>query len=123
MIELATIAVSQDEPCFGLYELDYNSGLPLPEGGFHRYQIILVIRDDKQAEAWIDMGSAVNWESVDQFRIPGGVRDPKTGRIEILHTVAELRGIADFLRVRPVFDKRELGEYNSRENRVPFWWH
>jgi hypothetical protein len=103
-IELATIVVSDDEPCVGLYELDYQSP---GSRGFHRYQILLVIRDDRQAEAWIDLGLTSNFKA-DQIRIPGGIRNDITGRFDIVHTVGELRDIADTIRGNPPFCKREL---------------
>jgi len=108
-IAIATTHYSKDEPCLGLYEMNLQSA---GSKGFHRYQILNVIRADKVAECRIDLGPAKKFKA-DQFRIPGGVIDPKTGKGEILHTVGELRDIADKLRSRDCCDKRELAGTNN----------
>jgi len=65
-----------------------------PDGtGWHRYQIISVVRDDRLAEYQEDLGPRENF-SADEFEIPGGVWDSLTGKGEILHTVAELQAYA-----------------------------
>ena len=69
--------------------------------GFHRYQIITVVRNDELVEWHHDMGPATKFKGIDQFRIPGGVRDERTRRIYIEHTVGELQDIANQLRTRP----------------------
>jgi hypothetical protein len=108
-ISCATNVVNLNEPCFGLFEINLQSP---GSRGFHRYQILYVVRGDKLSEAWLDMGLAKKFK-VDQFRIPGGVADGETGRIEICHTVGELMDIADFLRINRPFDKRELVKVNK----------
>ena len=107
-LAIVTTHYNIDEPCLGLYEMN----LPVPGKGEHRFQILNVIRADKIAECRIDMGLSKKIKA-DQFRIPGGVIDPKTGRGEILHTVGELRDIADKLRSRDCCDKRELAGTNN----------
>ena len=93
-----------DEPCLGLYEVNLQS----PDyRGFHRYQIINVMRGDKVTEMRRDMGLAKNYK-INQFNIPGGAQDERTGRFYIEHTVGELIDIADYMRTHPSFDKREL---------------
>jgi len=87
-----------DEPCYGLYELNFQSP---GNKGFHRYQIILVIRGDRLAEYRQDMGLAKKYKG-DQVRIPGGVKDETTGRITIVHTVAELQELAEYIRAMPL---------------------
>ena len=65
-----------------------------PDGtGWHRYQIISVVRDDRLAEYEEDLGPREGF-SADEFEIPGGVWDPATGKGQILHTVAELQAYA-----------------------------
>jgi len=107
---IGTNYVLKDEPCLGLYELNYQAP---DNSGFHRYQIILVIRNDRPAEYRKDLGLAKKFKGVDQLRIPGGVRDKATGKIAIAHTVGQLMDIADQLRAKPLYDKKELVGVNS----------
>lgn len=72
-----------------------------------RYRIYLVVRDDRLAEHFEDLGPSKNFKGVDQIQIPGGVREP-SGRIFIEHNVAELVSIAHELRHSRTFDKSEL---------------
>jgi hypothetical protein len=107
----ATLEVSFDEPAFNLSELVQ----PTPSSGPHRFQIILVVRGDSLAEYRLDLGPANDF-STPEFRIPGGVVDEVTGRGEILHTVGELKDIADMLRQRaaPQVQARDIwGEYHN----------
>lgn len=85
-----TLTVSDDEPCVLLAELDLQSP---GSRGFRRYQILIVVRDDRPAEFRTDMGPPTKEESI---RVLGSIEN--AGRIEILHTVAELREIADHIR-------------------------
>jgi len=80
--------------------------------GFHRYQIIYVMRGNKPAEYRRDMGLAKDFKA-DQLRILGGVKDDVTQRFYIEHTVGELREIADQRRGNSLFDKRELVQVNN----------
>lgn len=97
--------ITDDEPCLGLFEMNEQA----PDSrGFHRYQIIYVMRGDKPAEFRIDMGLASKWKGKDQFRIPGGVWDYAMNKYDVVENVGRLRGIADILRDEPLFDKREL---------------
>jgi len=80
----ATTVLFPDEAAWNLSEVNLMS----PDGrGFHRYQVITVVRDDKLKDAHIDMGNEKQYNAM-QFRIPA------LG----CHTVAELRNIADYLR-------------------------
>ena len=107
---VGTNYVLKDEPCLGLYELNYQAP---DNSGFHRYQIILVTRNDRPAEYRKDLGLAKKFKGVDQLRIPGGVIDKASGRMHIVHTVGELIDIADNLRFqKSIFDKRELAKVN-----------
>jgi hypothetical protein len=56
-----------------------------------------VIRNDTLAEHRVDLGPRDAFSAA-QFRVPGGVVDDATGRFHVLHTVGELRDIADFQR-------------------------
>lgn len=95
-----TIAVSDDEPCLELREV-----VRMAPGnkGWRRAQIITVVLNDRPAEYAQDLGP--RWRfNAQEFRIPGGVVDERTKRIEIEHTVGELREIAQKLRagdIRP----------------------
>ena len=110
---LGTTYVKSDEPCLGLYELNYQSP---GSKGFRRYQIALVMRGDKgdqPAEYRKDLGTAKKFKGVDQFRIPGGVRLP-SGRYDICHTVGELMDIARDLRAgKTLFNKLDLVGVNK----------
>jgi hypothetical protein len=92
---LGTNVVSFDEPCFSLKEII----APAPDSkSLRRYQVLKVIRHgDKLAEMRRDLGPARGFQAT-EFVIPGGVADPQTGRVEILHTVGELVDIADLIR-------------------------
>ena len=91
-----------DEPCLGLYEMNMQS----PDyRGFHRYQIIQVMRGDRPVEMRRDLGLAKSIKA-NQFRIPGGAEDD--GKFYIEHTVGELVDIAEHMRGNPSFDAREL---------------
>lgn len=97
----ATLDISLDEPCYLLSEQNLQS----PDSrGWRRYQIITVLRPDltisggyRKVEYREDLGPARSF-TVDQFNIPGGVQDYGTGRIEIFHTVGQLREMANKLR-------------------------
>ena len=92
---ISTLYISPDEPCYELSE----TNLQQPDGrGFHRYRVSYINRYDKLISFWEDLGPAENYAGVDQFRIPGGVHDELTGKYMILHSVGELRDIADWVR-------------------------
>ena len=101
-LSLATFYILQDEPALSLVEMNLQS---LGSRGWHRYQIIRVIRNDRPAEFREDMGLATAF-TAGQFRIPGAVIDGKTVYLE--HTVGELRGIADYIRAFPLVHPQEL---------------
>ena len=94
-LRLGTDKVSPDEPCFQLSEVNLQSP---GSRGFHRYQILLVVRGDQIAEYRLDLGLASRWKA-DQIRIPGGVKNGN--RYHILHTVGELQEIAAKMRDMP----------------------
>jgi hypothetical protein len=96
-IRFGTTFINEDEPCLGLSELDLQSP---GAKGFHRYQVVYVMRADKPAEYRKDMGPSKNFKH-DQFRIPGGFYDSDVDRYYVEHTVGELRQIADDLRAHP----------------------
>ncbi len=97
-----TETVFDDEPCFCLSELIKHN---LTGTAWHRYQIIMVVRNDRLAVFQEDLGPQEIFQRygglTPEFRIPGGVINNDTGRCEILHTVAELQDIADWLRLAP----------------------
>ncbi len=108
-----TNVVSEDEPCLGLFEMHLQSPC---SRGYHRYQIIYVMRGDRPAEFRRDMGKAANFKGVEQFRIPGGAYDETTQRYYVEHSVGELVEIADRMRLRPTFDLRELLQVDRVRN-------
>lgn len=86
--------VSNDEDCFNLAEVN----LPAADSkSVRRYQLIYVMRDQRVAECRVDLGPRESFTAA-PFQVPGGVYDEATGKFEILHTVGELRDIADFQR-------------------------
>lgn len=99
MLEIGTNYILPDEPCFNLSELNLMSPT-----GWRRYRIYVVMRNDKLTRYLEDMGASKDFKH-DQIRIPGGVIDGK--KIYIEHTVNELRGIADQMKLTS-FNKREL---------------
>lgn len=90
--------VSPDEMCFGLSEVNIVPGNG--ELGWRRVQKVFVNRGDRLAEHWVDMGPVSEWPSAEAFGVPAWVADPRTRKIEPLHTVGELRDVADVLRAR-----------------------
>lgn len=84
----------------GLYEIHEQSP---GSKGFHRYQIIQVIRDGQIAEWRRDMGLAKNFKGVNQLRIPALLE----------HTVDELIDLADELRGQTKIDIKDLLKLDS----------
>ena len=115
----ATVDVHLDEPAFNLTEVN----LQAPDNsGWRRYQIIFVVRGERMAEYREDLGPKESF-TADSFRIPGGVWDASTRRMEVLHSVGELREIAEYVRlgptVRPEIKPRDLvGEYQDHMDRL-----
>ena len=115
----AAIEVHLDEPAFNLSEVN----LQAPDNsGWRRYQIIYVVRGERMAEYREDLGPKDNF-AADSFRIPGGVWDANTKRMEVLHSVGELREIAEYVRlgptVKPHIEKRDLvHEYNDHMDKL-----
>jgi len=93
----ATNYVRLDEPCLNLKEEDIVN----PKGKRRRFRIFAVIRNDKIAEHWEDLGPSEKFRGQEQIRILGGGRDPDTGRIWIEHTVGELLEIAQEVHKHP----------------------
>ena len=112
-----TLVVTMDEPCFLLVEVNLQSP---GSRGWHRYQILTVVRDEKLANARVDLGPAKDYIAP-QFRVIGGVHDEHTGKTELLHTVGELVDIADFQRAgmirQPEIQQSDLqdGYYKHRD--------
>lgn len=99
MSKLAAVAftVNSDEYALGLKEIVEQSP---GSRGFHRYQVIAVVRADSPAEFTVDMGP-VGLHRQDQFAIPCTFTDEHTGKREGLHTVAELQEMANQMRELP----------------------
>lgn len=81
---ISTLHVNPDEKAYALVETNLQS--PTFKG-FHRYQLIIVNREDRMSEFRRDLGLAENFKAR-QFRIPA----------LWLHTVGELQDMADDLR-------------------------
>jgi len=79
--------------------------------GFHRYQIIQVIRDDYIAEWRKDMGLAKNFKGVKLLRIPSFM----------VHTVDELMDLADELRAQSKEDIKDLMEWDAMRGITEAW--
>ena len=86
MLEADGIAISYDEPALSLWEGNLQSP---GNRGWHRYQIIRVIRKDRPATYREDLGIMEAF-AADQFYIPGGVIHLKNG-----NTVAIPESIPD----------------------------
>ena len=89
-----------DEKAYGLFEINQQSP---GNRGFHRYQVIQVIRDGKIAEWRKDMGLASKFKGVNQLRIPSLFE----------HTVDELMALADELRGTMKIDVKDWLELNQ----------
>jgi len=97
----ATSYVLKDEKAIWLAELHKQSS---GYKGFHRYQVITVVRDDAPAQFWRDMGPVSKWKDTDPFIIPSLME----------HTVAELQEMARQQRSeKSPFDKRELAKVDK----------
>lgn len=109
--------ISEDEPCFGLSEKSMQSP---GSRGFHRYQIIRLLRNDNLVEYRKDMGIAKKFKS-DGFAIIGGVYDEINNRFYIEHTVGELVEMAEQMRNEPSItplDYREIEQFmDSRDHK------
>lgn len=107
MIQGTTYVLSE-EPAYNLAEV--NLIAPTGKGGdtdWYRFQIIVVMRDDRLTEYRERMGLAKNF-TADQFRIIGGIKDEITGVFHIEETVGRLKEMANQLRAKPIIDKREI---------------
>ena len=92
--------IEGSEKAIGLFELHMQSP---DSSGYHRYQIITVVRDGQIAEFRTDMGLAKNYKGVNQLRIPSLLE----------HTVDELKGFADDLRGHTEIDLKDLCELEN----------
>ena len=112
-LTLPTMEIFEEEPAFMLTEVNLQSP---GNQGFHRYQVLWVMRGDNLHRASIDLGPRHLYEA-DQFRIPGAV-ETLPGKWDILHNVVELREIADVLRDEKShaaqIEPSPLGDYIGR---------
>ena len=100
-----TLTVSPGEKAMALYEvIEQSPG----SRGMHRYQVILVNRDDKLAEFRVDMGKADKWKNVRFINIPSLWE----------HTVAELQYIAGQIRDESAQDELDLAELLDKEGKT-----
>ena len=97
MITPITTTILGSEKAWVLYETHEQS----PNSrGFHRYQIIHVVRDGYIAEFRKDMGLAKKYKGVKQLRIPSYME----------HTVDELMAFAEEIRNEITVDHDELAQ-------------
>jgi len=95
--------VADNEKAMGIAEVEKQSP---GSKGFHRYQIIYVIRDGQIAEFTKDLGKAKLFNWTNPFAIYSFME----------YTVAELMGMAETVRHSPPYDKRELAGVNRIKN-------
>mgnify|MGYP001559039013 FL=1 len=95
--------IHEDELAYRLTEINL---VRPPSYQWHRYQIILVNRDDSIAEWWDDLGPS---GSIQQFVIPSYWE----------HTVAELRSIADDTRLGDSYWFKRSQELQSESTMIP----
>ncbi len=92
-----TFFLLKDEKALSLAEVN----LMTPDySGIHRYQVIVVIRDDRPVQCKIDLGLAKKFKA-DQFRLVGGGKDD-SGKYWAEETVASLQNMADYMRNVPI---------------------
>lgn len=97
-----TQSVFEDEACLFLSERNLRS----EDGkGKYRYQVLRVIRNDRPANAYICLGPSSDFQT-DELDIPGAIAEDD-GKYLLIHTVAELREIAEYLRMEPVGLRQE----------------
>lgn len=114
-----TLWIRRDEPCLLLAELNLKTP---DQRGFRRYQVLIVVRNDRPAEFRIDLGPVTREE---QLRILGCVQSGGERHIEVLHTVEELQEIAEYMRNRDSgwsqqIEPRDLvTEYHSYMEQLP----
>ena len=94
-----------EEKAMALYEIDEQS----PDyKGFHRYQIILVSRNDKLAEYRVDMGKSSKWKGTRHINIPALWE----------HSVAELQHIAGQIRDESTQDLIDIYELLDKDGKL-----
>lgn len=107
-----TTYILADEPCLNLAEV--NLIAPKNDGtsdtDWYRFQIILVVRDDKPTEYRERLGLAKDFKA-SGINIIGGGRDGITGKLWSEETVGRLRDMAEEMRNEPQFDLQELSYY------------
>ena len=90
-----TLTITPGEKAMGLYEINEQSP---GSRGIHRYQVILVNRNDKLAEFIIDMGKEELWRNKRFINIPAVWE----------HSVSELQFIADQIRDESTQDELDI---------------
>lgn len=96
--------VLPNEPCVNLAQRD----LMGPEGQWHRYEILLIIRNHMPYEFRKDLGLSTNWKGFDPIRVMGGVLDGNI--LEACETVDSIREIANQIRDKPAFSLADILE-------------
>ena len=97
-VRQGTHFVLSEEPAYGLSEVE----LQAPGStGWHRYQIITVVRGDELADFKKDLGPRGLYPHAQPFVLVAGIKDSVTGKIECLYTVQELVEAAEQKRATP----------------------
>lgn len=100
-----TLWVHKDEPAWSIREVNL---VRPPDYQWHRWQIVVVVRNDELAEYWTDLG----------LRHPGDAPPceiPSLGE----HTVAEVMDLAEHYRLQDVYFKQRLREQAAASTLIP----
>lgn len=109
-LESKFVDISLDDPAISLKEWNMGYGDLLAAGlfdeeaidysGKHRYQIILAVHGDRPIKYVEDMGPEGIFPNPTPFVVLGGARIDN--RFEVMHTVEQVREMADQLRRQPI---------------------
>ena len=92
---LVANTITGDEKAWGLFEIHEQAP---DSSGFHRYQVLQIIRNGQIAEWRRDMGLASTFKGINQLRIPSLLE----------HSCQELMDLADELRGEKGIDLDDL---------------
>ena len=107
-VAVGTTFANPDEAAYALVECNLMS--PKPGAGWHRYQLIYVLRDDHIAEFRRDMGKRKNFETM-EFRIPA-LWEHTVG--ELLDLAQEMHSISAERRAEFVPQARSVEDYREQ---------
>ena len=99
-----TLHVTPGEKAFALYEIDEQSP---GSKGMHRYQVVLVNRNEKLAEYRVDLGLSSQWQFKRHINIPSLWE----------HSVSELQYIAGQIHDESIQDELDIAELLDKEGK------